>query len=193
MKIRWRRRDISQARHAQNFRLRRRQRMENSMSLEKIAADIYALVAGDAPQGFEQPISVQFFRRQRGCISCQPTIEPAARCYQRSLKAYDGVYDVRGVRAIAVRSSEFPAHVGIRVELFHQLGKAAAHDLRALQCCFEIRLERTDFPFPTKAEAERGIEYGKGIERKVCAVEANIMALRACAICAEIVARQTTA
>src|ERR1700676_590650 len=82
MKIRRCRRDIPQTWHAQNFRLRRRQWMEYSMSLEKIAADIYALVTGDTPQGFEEPISVQFVRGQRGRIAREPIIESAAWCYE---------------------------------------------------------------------------------------------------------------
>ena len=62
--------------------------MEYSMSLEKIATDIYALVTGSTSQSFEQPISVQFLHRQCGYISCQPTIESAARCYEGALKGF---------------------------------------------------------------------------------------------------------
>src|SRR3982074_2429365 len=107
--------------------------MEYSMSLEKIATHIYALVTGSTSQSFEQPISVQFLHRQCGYISCQPTIESAARCYESSLKANEGIGDVGGVRAAAVGGSEFPAHVGIRGEFFHDLGNAGAPELGVFQ------------------------------------------------------------
>src|ERR1700752_5162730 len=157
MKIRCRRRDIPQTWHAQNFGLRRRQRMEYPMPLEKIAADIYALMTGDTSQGFEQPISVQFVLRQRGCISCQPTIESAVWCYQSSLEACDGVHDVAGVRTVAVNRGEFPAHVGVRVKFFDDFRNACAHDLRAVQQSLGIGLKRVEFSFPAKAEIERGV------------------------------------
>src|ERR1700738_1406953 len=102
MKIRWCRGDVPQAGHAQNFRFRRGQWMESSVSLEKIATDIYGLVTGNTSQRFEQPMPVQFPQRQRGYTSCQPPIESAARCYESSLKAYEGIGDVAGVRAAAV-------------------------------------------------------------------------------------------
>src|SRR5258708_17842400 len=106
--------------------------MKNSMPLEKIAADIYALVAGDAPQGFEQLVSVQFVRRQRGCISFQPAIEAAVWRYQRSLEAGDGVQDVLVVRATPVRSHEVPARGWVRGVLFRQLRKTSPQYLAAL-------------------------------------------------------------
>src|ERR1700676_4145436 len=114
MKIRRRRRDVPQVGDAQNFRLWGGKWAKFSMALEKIAADIYALVTGNTSKGFEQPISIQFLGRQCGCISCQPTIESAAWCYQSSLKAYEGIGNVAGIRATAVGGSELPAHVGIR-------------------------------------------------------------------------------
>src|SRR6202171_4407628 len=166
MKIRWCRGDVPQAGHAQNFRFRRGQWMEYSVSLEKIAADIYPLVTGNTSQRFEQRISVQFLRRQCGCISCQPTIESAAWRYQSSLKACEGIEDVRGVGPTAIGGNEFSAHAGIRSELFHELGNAGAHDLGVFQCSFCIRLEGTEFSLPTEAEVERGVEYSKGVQRK---------------------------
>ena len=139
--------------------------MEYSVSLEKIAADIYPLVTGNTSQRFEQPISVQFLRRQCGCISYQPTIESAAWCYESSLKAYEGIGDVAGVRTTAVGGGEFPAHAGIRCEFFHDRGNAGAHKLGVFQCSFGIRLEGAEFPLPTEAEVERGVEYSRGIQR----------------------------
>src|SRR3981189_2972684 len=136
------------------------------MSLEKIATDIYALVTGNTSQRLEQRISVQFLRRQCGYISCQPTIESAARCYESSLKAYEGIGDVPGVRATAVGSSEFPAHAGIRGEFFPDLGNAGTHQLGIFQGSFGIRLEGTEFSLPAEAEVERGVEYSEGIQRK---------------------------
>src|SRR5258708_39321761 len=105
--------------------------MEYSMRLEKIAADIDALVTGDASERFEQPIPFQFAGRQRGGVSCQPTIESAAWRYQGSLEAYDGIHDVGGIGGAAIGSGELPAHVGIGIEFFHELGHAGGHDPRA--------------------------------------------------------------
>src|ERR1700737_1010422 len=166
MKIRRCRRDVPQAGYAQNFRLWRGQWAKYSMALEKMAADIYALVRGHPSKGFKKPISVQFLGRQCGCISCQPTIESAAWCYESSLKAYEGIGNVPGVGVTAVGGGELPAHVGIRGEFFHDLGKAGAHELRVFQRSLGIRLEGAELPLPTEAEVERGVEYSKGIERK---------------------------
>ena len=55
----------SQAGHAHNFRLRRSERTKNAVALEEIAADVDALMAGDASVRFEQPITVQLFGRER--------------------------------------------------------------------------------------------------------------------------------
>ena len=140
--------------------------MEYSMSLEKIATDIYALVTGDTSQEFEQPISAYFFRRQRGCIPFQPTIKSAAWCCKSSLEACDGVHDVRGIRPTAVDGGELPAHVRIRGEFFRELGNAGTHDLGIFQRSFGVRLKRTEFSLPSEAGAERDIEYGKSVERK---------------------------
>ena len=65
VKVLGRRRNIAQAWHAQNCRIGRRQWMKYAVALEQVAADIDALMAGDAAQGFEQPVSVQFLGRQR--------------------------------------------------------------------------------------------------------------------------------
>src|ERR1700730_1673752 len=193
MKIRWRGCDVSQTGYAQNFGLRRRQRMEYSMPLEEIAADIDALVTGDTSQGFEQPISIQLVARQCGCISFQPTIEPAVWRYECSFKTDEGIGDVSGVRAAAVGGSEFPPHVGIRGEFFDDFRHAGAHELRVFQRSFGVRLEGANVSLPTEAKIERGVEYRGSVKRKAGAIEANVLALCACTICAEIVARRATA
>src|SRR5215467_7250536 len=158
------------------------------MSLAKITADIDALVAGHAPQGFEQPISVQFVGRQRGCIPLQPTVESAVRCYQRLHEARDGVRDVLSVRAAIVGGNEFSAQIGIRAELFHQLGNADAHDRGVFQYGSDIRLDCADFSFPAKAETERSIEHSESVELKVRAIVASVLSLRACSVCADVMA-----
>jgi hypothetical protein len=94
MKVRRRCRDIAQARHAQDGRIGRGEGMENSVALKQIAADTDALMAGDAAQGFEQPVSIQFLDRQRGGISREPAVELAAGRDQRPLKACDGIDDI---------------------------------------------------------------------------------------------------
>src|SRR5882762_11418476 len=130
----WRRRcDVPQTWHAQNFRLRRRQRMEYAMPLEEIAADIYALVAGTTSQRLEEPISIQFVCRQRGRIAREPMIEPAAGRHESSLKAGDGVRNICSVGPAAVGSGELPTHAGIRFKLIHNFGSAGAHNPRAFQ------------------------------------------------------------
>src|SRR3954470_23259685 len=98
VEIWWRRRDVTQTWYAQNCGIRRCQRMEYAVALEQVAADIYALMAGAAAQGFEQIVSVQFVRRERGGVSGEPPIETASRCHQRSLKICDGVDDIVRVR-----------------------------------------------------------------------------------------------
>ena len=54
-------------------------------------------------------------------------------------------------------------------------------------------LKGPEFSFPTEAEVERGVEYGKGVEREVRAVEADVVAISTCAIGTEIVTRRATA
>ncbi len=136
------------------------------MPLEKIAADIDALVTGDASERFEQPIPFQLAGRQRGGVSRQPTIESAAWRYQGSFKADDGIHDIGGIGAAAIGGHELPEHVGIGGELFHELGQAGGHDPGAFQRCFGIRLQGAQFSLPTETEVERGVEQGKGVERK---------------------------
>jgi len=50
--------------------------MKDSMSLEKIAADIYTLVTGDTSRNLNNRYRL-IVRRQRGDIPFQPTIESA--------------------------------------------------------------------------------------------------------------------
>ena len=100
--------DVAQTGYPKNFRLWRRQRVEYSVALEKISADVHALVTGDAPQGFEQAIPVLFFDRQGGGISCQPAVEPAARCYQGSYEACDGIDDILRCRGRGRRQLRIP-------------------------------------------------------------------------------------
>src|SRR4051812_25067783 len=109
VEIGWRRRDVTQTWYAQNCRIWRGQRMEYAVALEQIAANIYALMAGDAAQGFEQTVSVQFVRRERGGVSSEPAIETASWCHQRSLKTCDGVDDVVHVRGAAIGGQELVA------------------------------------------------------------------------------------
>ena len=86
--------------------------MEYSVALEKIAANVHALVTGDATQGFEQAISVLFLDRQGVGVSLQPAVETAARRYQGSLEACEGIDDIPGVRTAAVGGDELPAQPG---------------------------------------------------------------------------------
>ena len=150
MKIGRRGRDVAQTGYAQNFRLWRRQRMEYSVALEKIAANVHALVTGDATQRFEQAISVLFFDRQGAGVSHQPAVETAAGRYQRSLEACEGIDDIPGVGAAAVDGHELAAQSGIGVELFRNLGDIGAHDLRILQGSFDIQTRRCGFFLPNR-------------------------------------------
>src|SRR5258705_11562549 len=136
------------------------------MALEKIAADVDALMTGDASQGFEQTIPVLFFGRQRAGVSCQPAVEPAARRYQGSLEAREGIDDVLGVGATAVDGREFPAQARISAELFRDFGETGTHDLRIFQRGFDVRFDTPDLSFPTEAEAERDVKNGQRVERK---------------------------
>ena len=131
------------------------------MALEKIAANVHALVTGDAAQGFEQAISVLFLDRQGAGVSHQPAVETATGRYQRSLEACEGINDIPGVRAAAVDGHELPAKSRIAVELFRKLGDIGAHDLRILQGSFDIQVDGAEFSFPAQAEAECGVEYGQ--------------------------------
>src|SRR6202008_4344539 len=74
-----RRRHVAQAGHTQDVRLGRAERMEDATPLEKVAADIHALMAGDAAERLEQLIALLLFGREGLPVSAEPTIEAACR------------------------------------------------------------------------------------------------------------------
>jgi len=129
MEVRRRRRDVPQARHAQDFGFGRPQRMEDPVPLEQIAADIHALMAGDAAQRLEQAIPFLFLRRERTRVALQPAIESAAWRHQGSLEARQRIHNRVGIGPATIGSGEFPVQTGVGTEFLCEFGNIGPHDL----------------------------------------------------------------
>ena len=121
MKIGRRGRDVAQTGHAQNFRLWRRQRVEYSVALEKIAADVHALVTGDATQGFEQAIPVLFFADRAPASPASQRSNRLPGVIRVRYEACDGIDDIMRVGAAAVGRYEFAAAGRDRCRAFPQV------------------------------------------------------------------------
>src|SRR6516162_8066301 len=70
---------IPQARYPQDFGFRRGERMKDAVPLEQVAADIDALVTGDAAERLEQLIAGQLLGREGCGVAVEPTVEPPPR------------------------------------------------------------------------------------------------------------------
>jgi hypothetical protein len=104
------------------------------------------------------------------------------------LKACKRVDDVEALGAAAISREETIAHIGIGIELRRNLLRAAAHRVRAFQRCRDIGLDRAKSSLPAETKAERRIEDGERVERKLLAVDADIVLLLARAVGRDIVA-----
>src|SRR5215471_21333474 len=93
MEIGGRRCHVAQARHAQDFGLRRSERMKDAVPLEQVTADIDTLVTRYAAERLEQLVAVLLLRRQRRAISGEPTVEPTPRCHERPLVGSDRIQE----------------------------------------------------------------------------------------------------
>ena len=70
---------VAQARNAHDLRRPLDQRTKHTLPLEQVAADVDALMAGDAAKRLEQPVPLDLGRRQRGSVAAEPAVEPRSR------------------------------------------------------------------------------------------------------------------
>jgi hypothetical protein len=80
------------------------------MTLEKIAADIHALVTRDAAERFKKLIAGEFLGTDGARFADEPTIETAARGKERSLVGCDRIQKGGHIRRASVRNTESLRH-----------------------------------------------------------------------------------
>src|SRR5215471_2308394 len=102
------------------------------MALIEIAADIDALMAGDATERLEQAIAVSLFGGKRTVVAGKPTVEAAARRDQGPLVAGDRVEEARTVGTMAIRLNEISGKVRIGAQFLDDLAHSPTHG-RALK------------------------------------------------------------
>src|SRR6516165_9839850 len=95
--------------------------MEYAVALEQIAAQIHALVAGDAAERFEQLIAGKLLRGDRAGIAGKETVEPAARRDERALVCRDRVEQRAAVGLPAIGVAKLPHHVRVGPQLEQDL------------------------------------------------------------------------
>src|SRR5258708_12423602 len=84
------------------------------MTLEKIAADIHALVTRDAAERLEQLIAGKVLGTDGARFAGEPTIETAARGKERALEACERIQKSWHIRRASVRNTESFPHLLFR-------------------------------------------------------------------------------
>src|ERR1700677_1458072 len=158
MEVRRPRRDVTQTRNAENGGIRRGERVKYAVALEKIAADIHPLMAGNASERFEEPVSFKLFGRESRGVPAKPEIELAVRGEQRPLESSDRVQKARPIRRPSIGRNETIRHLWISVELLQNFGDARVQVDRILQRRLDLRLETAKVAFPVQTKAESGVE-----------------------------------
>src|SRR6202162_3520010 len=110
MEVRRRGRDIAQARDTSELGLRGAQSVKDAMTLEKMAADIHALMTRDAAERLEQLVTGELVGTDGARFAGKPTIETATRGKQRALVGGNRIQKGGSVGRASVRIAEFLRH-----------------------------------------------------------------------------------
>src|SRR5262249_16164169 len=102
--------------------------MEDTRPLEEVAADIHALMAGDAAERLAQLIALLLVVGEGLPVSAEPTIEAACRREQRPLIGRYRVEHAVAVRHVSVSLLELTYHLRIRCQLTKGFPNARCHD-----------------------------------------------------------------
>src|SRR5271166_3552495 len=183
------RRYVAQAGDAHQLRLWRTKRMEDTVPLKQVAADVHALVARDAAQRLEQLIAGELLRRNRAGVALKPAIEAAARRRQRTLESGDSVQQVVVVGPASISVSE-PLHdVGVSPQLANDFFDARPHELRTANPVLDLALERAKVALPIQTKAQNRIEYCQRVKPDRFSLRRRIVGIRAGAVRSCVMAR----
>src|SRR5215471_1767521 len=164
--------------------------MEDTRPLEEVAADIHALMAGDAADRLEQLIALLLVVREGLPVSAEPTIEAACRREQRSLIGRDRIEHAVAVRHMSVGAAEPTHHFRIRSQPAKDLIDARCHGARIGERSLSLRLEGAKPPLPAEPEAERGVEDRAGIEWKLHSVGTCVAPIAVRSVAARVMTRR---
>src|SRR5262249_37912554 len=132
--------------------------MENAVPLEEIAADIDALVAGDAAERLEQLIAGQLLRRDRAAFARKPAVEPAARRDQGALVGRNRIQESGDVGPFPVRLAELPHYLEVGAQLADDFIRARRHNRGIAKRLLGMVFERAEIPFPVQTKIQACIE-----------------------------------
>src|SRR5262249_54079227 len=146
---------------------------EDAESLEQIAADIRALMAGDAAVGLEQLIAAPLLRTDGIALAGEPAIERRARRQQGTLEGGEAGQAERWRRRRALGRGELVLVRLIGLQLRNQRLPARAHQPRIEQDGFGLLLQRAEIAAPIEPEAQRCVEDRGRIEVEGSAIAAD--------------------
>ena len=193
VEIGWRRRHVAQAGDAYQRGLRIADWMEDAASLEKVAAHIDALVAGDAAKRLEQLIAGELRRRDRVGVARKPAVESAARREERALVGRDRIQQGGSVGRPAIRVPELPHRFGVGAQLASDLVRARRHDRWIAKRLLGLLFERAESACPVQAKAQGYIEDRQRIGRERPPLGRHVVGVAAGPVRSYIVARRTAA
>lgn len=137
---------------------------EDPEALEEVAADIRALVAGDAAERREPAIALLLVPRNRVARPAEKAVEARVRGDERALIGGERVQHrlPLGRRAVDRLESFEVARIG--AQLGEQLVPTGVHDARVEQDRLVLLLESSKVAAPVEAEVEGSVEDGRRVE-----------------------------
>ena len=117
--------------------------------LERVEARLMKWPLGDLPWKQVCGAVAKIYKRgQRGLFAAEPTIEAAVGGRERALIAGDCIDDGVALGRPAIGAREEVDDLGIAAQPLHDLGKIAAHHLRAFDRASRLRFEIAKLAFP---------------------------------------------
>ena len=141
--------------------------------LEHIAANVHALVTGNAAVILEALVAVFFLAGQDIGVAQQVLVKPRVGCQQRALVGGQGVLHIGSGDAIGIGLFERVLVGGQGGQVAHHGIPVAAHFHRADHHLLDLGLQRVHPTVPELFEVQAGVEYGRGIDLHRFAVKAN--------------------
>src|SRR6202140_2476828 len=123
------------------------------MTLEKISADIHALMTRDAAERLEQLVTGELLGADGARFAGKPTIETAARGKQRALVGGNRIQKGGCVGRASVRIAETLRHRRVGADLGNGFLRAWPHDCG--QSALRLAFEGADIAFPGQTKIQR--------------------------------------
>src|SRR5262245_35227347 len=164
VEIGWRGSNVSQAWNPEQHRLRRAERMENAVPLEKIATHIDALMTTDAAERFEYLIARQLHRGNRIGFASKPSVEAATRRNEGSFVCRDGIQQRSCIGLPPISIEELADSFGILPQFADGHFRAGCHGLA--ETTLSSLLERSDVSFPVQPKVQAHVKNRRRIERQ---------------------------